>query len=459
MLELTYIATGLVMAFGAVVSYGRFHDAMHPAIVVAPPLGFVYAVWPMLLNADGQMVFLFSEDDLTYVAQLYLGAVTMLYIGLLSRRSVHKAQISARTPLNLNLFAVTLSPRTAARVRGLAVVLGILAFAAYVSSIANVGGFVDAYSRVKGGGRASSGYIGEAVLLSYPAILLLAVSVQSRGRIFARDIVLAVLFATPHLMTGTFGGRRGPLFLVLAVLFLSYFLAKGKKPSIGKILVGLALIGCSILVVQSQRQHLYIGSGGSFDFSRVVDIVNPDDTLEDNDYVAGASTVITVRTFEDFYWGYRYFVTIFIRPIPRQIWPTKYEDVGADWITQFDQGEGGQRFLQAVGFRPPTGSAVGFIADIYHEFALGVLVVVYLFGRFLVFLWAKHRSKGGLWTVLFIEAMVLCVYLPTQSFSAWFHRFLFMSVISTLVWKFFIEKRSRQSEREALARQSSNSIR
>jgi hypothetical protein len=102
------------------------------------------------------------------------------------------------------------------------------------------------------------------------------------------------------------------------------------------------------------------------------------------------------------------------------------EDVGgipdAEWVA-------------AVGWIPLRGSAAGFITDLFLEFSWGALLFCYLLGRFYGALWRKAATLGGVWTLLFIEAAALSVYIPTQSVSAVFHRFLFMTIPTLLLWK------------------------
>jgi len=439
MFDLIAFATALTIASGALYAYWRTRDAMHPAIIVAPVLGYVYGVWPLVINYAGDLERLFVPEELEYVAWLYLVSVMAFYVGMCRlRKPAFAVPRVSQHQFMQGFFSLAMTPSVRKRLFTLAIALGIVAWAAYGYMIENVGGFLRAYSRYKGGGWASSGYIGEAVLLSFPAILLLALSRQGTKKVPVSDVLLALAIALPHLFQGTFGGRRGPLFLVLLVLLLAWYIARGQRPSLRKIVLGIAVIGLAVVVLQSQRRHIYLGSQGGFQAQRIVTLVRASEHLKTNDYVTGVSTVLTADYFDDFYLGKRYFVTIFVRPIPKQLWPTKYEDVGADWLTRYDPTEGGSEMLQAVGFLPAAGSAPGFIADIYHEFAWGGVIVVYLFGRGLSGLWRRHSLFGGIWTIVFAEAMILCVYLPTQSFSAWFHRFLFMSVISALVWRYWI---------------------
>lgn len=298
------LLTGLVIAFGAFYAYRRTRDAFHPAIIVAPPLGFVYVVWPLLLNREGDLTWLIGTEGLVYVAALYLGAVFAFYVGLLrlpGPRTLAYVRAQGRGAAE-SLFSIALTPVMRRRIFYLAIGLGLIALLAYVHMIMNVGGLVDAYSRAKGGGRAGSGYIGEAILLAFPAILLLAIARQGLGRVRRSDILIALLIASPHLLQGTLGGRRGPLFLVLAVLFFAWLIAHGRRPKLRTVVLALVVIGMAVVVVQSQRQHLYLGSGAEFEAGRVTKILQPD-TLEHNDYVAGVATVLTRQFYGDYFWG------------------------------------------------------------------------------------------------------------------------------------------------------------
>jgi hypothetical protein len=232
------------------------------------------------------------------------------------------------------------------------------------------------------------------------------------------------------------------LFLVLAVLFLAWVLARGKPPPLLSSLIGFGTIGFLVLLVASQRQFLFIGSGGDFDFSRLFDLFLTPEDLITNDYVAGVSTVLVNDYHQDFSWGREHLVNLLIRPIPRQLWPDKYEDAAE--LLGYRVVEGGGEwdyFSEVLGFSPPKGSAVGFIANLYSSFSWGVLLAMFLFGWSLAVLWKRHRLRGGLWTVLYGQAMILSVYLPTQSFSAFYQRFLIMTVIAVLVFRFIAKTR------------------
>jgi oligosaccharide repeat unit polymerase len=254
-----------------------------------------------------------------------------------------------------------------------------------------------------------------------------------------QDIALALLFAMPHLLQGTFGGRRGPIFLILCVLFLAWYTAKGKSPTLKEAMIGVGAVGLTVLLVWSQRQHLYLGAeDAEFQSSEFADRLLGEDLNEGNTFVAGAATIITADRFENFYWGYRYFVTFVIRPIPKQLWPTKYDDMGADWLYRYGDEEREIRYWEALGFRLPDGTAPGSIADGYLELSWGVVPLFFMIGLFYSYVWRRHRADGGFWTILLVVMLILSIYLATQSVTAWGHRLFYIGLTTFLVWKYWL---------------------
>ncbi len=448
MFEQLCIITGVVLAGGALYAFAKTRDAFHPAIVIAPLFIFSYCIWPVLLNRDYGLEEFVTEDALVYTATLYLVTIVAMVAGLLATTN------RAATPsvASFDIWSFELSDEARDKVYKLSIALGLLAVAAYWYSIDNVGGFFAAYSRAKGGGYAGSGYIGEAQLLAYPALLMLAISRRGTGRLSAADIALALIIISPHLLQGTFGGRRGPLFLTLSLLFFSWFVASGKKPSLKTMTLGIMAIGLAVILVWSQRQHLYLGSGGELDSGSFFSKIVPEQVEPGNTYLFGVGLIQTTDYFESYHWGFRYFVTFVIRPIPRQIWPTKYEDVGATWVMGIDEEAKDAQFEEATGFLSPNGSASPSIADAYVELWWGVVVLFYLVGRAFSYCWGRHRTEGGVWTILFLVMLILSIYLATQSFSAWAHRLLFIAVPTLLLWKFWIGNDGRPTNAAAAAR-------
>ncbi len=148
--------------------------------------------------------------------------------------------------------------------------------------------------------------------------------------------------------------------------------------------------------------------------------------------------ISTADYFVDYYWGYRYFVTFFIRPIPKQLWPTKYEDMGADWLNRDGDEERTQKYVEATGLAWVAGSAMPAVADGYLEFSWGVVILFSVTGRMFSYAWRRRSERGGLWEVIYLVMVMLGIYLATQSYMAWAHRLLFIGLPTFLVWRYWI---------------------
>jgi oligosaccharide repeat unit polymerase len=424
--------TGVVLIGGAIYAYQRSRDGFHPAIVIAPLFLYIYVSSPILGNTKGGLDRFFSVEELEYVAALNLATAFFFCAGLL--RSPRRGATEVRA----QIFAFFGRPHVRQRMFALALLLGLIALGAYIYSLESVGGFIKAYSRAKGGGRADSGYLGEAILLAFPAIVLLALS-RRGSAIRPLDVAFGFLFALPHLLQGSFGGRRGPMFLVVAILLIAWFIAKGRTPSLRIGIIAIGAAGLAVLLVWSQRQHMYIGSEGEFDTRAFLQTVFSEEPSEGSTYVSGTATVLTADSLNKYYWGYRYLVTFFIRPIPKQLWPTKYEDVGADWLYRYGDEERSFEYTGVVGFALLAGSAPGSFADGYMEFSWGVLALFYLIGALYAWIWKKHRWEGGFWTVVFAVSLVMSIYLATQSVTAWGTRMVYICFFTYLIWRLWLK--------------------
>lgn len=416
-------------------------DGLHPALLTSPLFIYMYSAWPLILNREGAFYQYFSPDQLEYVSLLYLLSITALYVGLLSGGK--RSRVDGPS---IDVFNIEIDDALRKQIGRLAMFLGGIAIAAYLFKIGNVGGFQEAYNQAKGGGRASSGYISESVLFAYPAVLLYAISRKSE-KFGLVDILTALVIMMPHLIQGTLGGRRGPIFLSLATLFISWFIAKRRRPKLATAVIGMGLCGLAVIFVWSQRQEVYLGSGGSVEIERMWERIVPESSVSSgNTYVAGVATVLMADKLNYNYWGYRYFVTFIIRPIPKQIWPTKYEDMGADWLLYYGENVRARRYYNTVGFVPLAGSAYGYVADGFLEFSWGVLLLSYLLGRGFNMVWVRHSEQGQYWSVLYIVMVVLSIYLATQSVTAWAHRLLFIGGLTYLFWRYFITRSRTTSE-------------
>ena len=86
------------------------------------------------------------------------------------------------------------------------------------------------------------------------------------------------------------------------------------------------------------------------------------------EFIYASGLILSAEQLDHFYWGQRYFTLLFVRPIPKLIWPTKYEDLGLGWMVN-EPGTAGLSDLglaESRWFPALSGLRGGFIADVFR---------------------------------------------------------------------------------------------
>lgn len=428
--------TAIVPTAAMFIAYARSRDSFHPLVFIAPMFVYVYAFRPAVFFYRGLIDDRFNDVDQVGLAQLvHLLGIAAFCIGCLWVRVAPGIHRMVRTP-------VQLTEPARRKLAVLSLVIAIFGIASYALTLYTRGGFAESYNRPKGGGASGmSGYITSAPLLTIPATLMYLLS--QRGRPLTWNTLLTVLlYVSPHLIQGSLGGSRGALFLTAITILASWYISRAERPPLKLMVTGLAVLGLSMMLLQAHRRNIYLGSDFQFESIPVTEILMPTKLTLSDATTYSWGLILVSRYHHVHYWGLRYLTQVIIRPIPRQIWPTKYEDVGMDWMVKLP-GSGGFTFnqwRQAIGWFPESGSSTGFIADAYLEFAWGMLAVAFLVGLLYGYLWKKAVIEKGVWTIIYFEAAVVSVYLTTQGLSsAWGYRLIFLTVPTWLVWRFVIE--------------------
>lgn len=426
-----------VLCVGAfVLAVRRTGDTLHPVAFLSPMALIAYAVAPSelahlgLLGQSG-----ISANELTLVQFVNLVTIGGLFVGVARGGTGARAFPGDGLPTQW-------SPPRAAEVRLLrfALVLGGLAVFAFLWGLQNVGGFAAAYGGVKGGGTAESGYARDAVMLAVPAVALFAVATAAKRR-DAAYWAFAAIVVGPLLLHGVLSGRRGPTFLAVVAAAFAWYLSRRRRPSAITLLAGGAAIGLALLLLVTFRGEFNLGSDLA---------TNPIDTvgrmvsqfeseraaaLERNlggvEFVFGANVIRSYIEDGNYFWGRRVATVLFVRPIPKELWPTKYEDVGMDaYLTNV-----GLSLREDMGLDATLGAAPGFVADLFAEFSWGGLIVAYILGWCYGRAWLGARTAGGLWIPAYTIAGALSLYFVAQTLEAILFRAAFMAVPAYVAWR------------------------
>ncbi|MEM2001639.1 MAG: hypothetical protein QXT77_03190 [Candidatus Methanomethylicaceae archaeon] len=430
MFELFLFITGLILAIFWLIAYRRSGDALQPLVYIAPLMAFQYVVRPWQLYQQGELQRLLPEMWILELGAFVhlLGVIGFCWGCMPDQRG------SGQPPL----WRMMLSPQMRQNLVRLAIVLGCIAAFFFYYSVFAAGGITKAFGRPKGGGiRLSSGYFGEAIGFCVPAVVLLLVAWQ-RSRLKLPHWMLIAFLASPYLLTGLLGTRRGPTFMILGAMAFTWFLVRVARPKLLRVVATVALICFVVLLVFLNRPRLYIGSPEPIDWwAPWRFLTGKAGASEGDDYAVACANIAVRHQTGKFGWGRSLLITFFIRPIPRQWWPTQYEDA-TRFLFSPSELVTGEDFRSLIGWIPASGSAIGAVADLFREFSFLVVFAMFLYGRFYREVWRLARTRGGIWVPVYVIAASLSIYIPTQSMSAVFHRFLFLSVCLAVAWRLFV---------------------
>lgn len=409
------ILIGVVVVLTIVGALVRHRDTFHPALFIGPMLAFHYCYSPLVLQDSGGFVGYLWSHHVERAQWVHLAGVGVLCLGLLwgsRRRPLHS--LHAGDP-----------PEQIDRVKLLrgSLVLGIAGLASFAYGINYVGGFTQAYGRAYGGGSAESGWIRDTVLLCLPALLLLTIANRGK-RLQWKQVALALLLASPFLIHGLLGARRGPTFMGLAGPAMLFYMARGKRPSLPTLFLGGAVLGTLLLALVANRQFVYLGTNLELDQVSTKYVR----AGSGHDFIYGAGLVVVSDELQSFSWGTTYLVTLFVRPIPRAIWPTKYIDAAEFFDRpglEENLGVDIRSFNSVLGWTAALGAAPGIVGDMWREFSWAMLLPLWGIGWFYGRTWYKAVTQRAGWVPTYCFAASLSLYLVMQTLEAMLYRFLF----------------------------------
>ena len=443
MIEIYLLLTACVILGSMAVSYRRTRDPLSPLITFTPMLLYVYAFHPFVIHSNPQFISFFPHpEDREFVFIVNLISVAAFCAGASYFRH------SSSDNQSFQILDLDASMRVRRNFFQLSLVLGVMASLSFWWMVYQSGGPLKLLRQNKPFMVSASGYIGEMPMLTYPAVLLLAAAWQGRQLNLGR-VLMALLIASPQLSWAIIGKRRGTIFLIGATLAAFWYLVRNKKPNWKMIVGGVGMLGLLLLFVAAHRSQGLLEALGADSQSNLTDTLAGSRLTAGDEFVSSSATILASRHNNHHYWGLRFFAMFVVRPIPSFLWESKWDDLGVGFMKS-QAGQAGMTETQwdlAVGFNPLMGSAGGFVSDAYLEWAWGGPVACFVLGFGFSWLWKQWVTHGGVWTVIYVEAMILTVYLPSQSLGAWAYRFALIAVPTAFVFWLFAPNRRRKRSR------------
>jgi len=428
-LLLTFLI-GIVVLGSIYIAYRRSRDSFHPLVYLGLILLFLYCYIPLDIynsNLAGLEYFL-TPKEMEFVQTLNLLGVISLCAGVFSGDK-------GANRLHYSRQAWVLPPNVSKRINQAAIFFGLVGVASYLYGIVNVGGFAAAYGQSYGGGWSNTGYLREAIHWTLPALLwLMATHVQTR--LSKLDWGWIVLFSLPLLTQGLLGARRGPTGMIIITLVMGWYLVRRRRPSLQKLIIGGITLGMLILFLLTNRSEIYLGSDLNLEWN-LSENNYVTQAVRGNEFIYGSGVILDATFRDDYYWGGRYITNLFIRPIPRQIWPTQYEDAaklfGTPNLEESNAGAGNAALEQTTGWAGPPGAFPGLIADLWIEFWWYFAIALFIIGWLYGMVWRKTVIYGQLWIPIYTVMAALSIYF-TQGFGEIVFRLLFMGAAIWLIW-------------------------
>jgi hypothetical protein len=406
-----------------------YRDSFHPLIYIGPMLVFLYSFLPLYLSFTQreELRGYLGDGDLIYVQVLNGLGATSLCLGILLGGAPATAGRPPRPWMPADDFG--------RRLAGAAVALGLIGLAAYLYMLAGVGGFGGAYGRAYGGVWADTGYVRDLQYLTVTALVLLLAARTGR-RLSRVDWFWIALFASPWLIHGLLGARRGPTFMVLVALCAGWYFMRFRRPRLTTSLSAGLSLGLLLLFLVAHRGEIYLGS--DFDFGENARTF-AFEAHAGNEFVYGAGAILHADAIGEYWWGRRYAIVLLVRPVPRFLWPSKYDDAAALLGTpsiETNMGVGVDDFRETVGWIGATGAAPGIVADMWIEFWWASFLVILFLGWCYGRAWSKAVTRGGIWVTIYCLMFSVSIFLVMQSLEAMLFRLLLLAVPGLLAWWF-----------------------
>jgi oligosaccharide repeat unit polymerase len=411
--------TALLCGFAMLRAWSTYHDVFHPLVLITPMFAFMYVLMPLWLINDNRTYSYVNEDQCIFAQTIIILGLFAFIIGCLASSQGQSTQLRQGRIQSYDRV----------RLQKGAYFLGSIGVLAWVYGIQNAGGILNVFSESKGMGWSDVGYIRDAAYLMIVAQLVL-LSREAFDPKNKRWIVAVICFAVPYLLQGLLGAQRGPTMLVVGSLGLSWYLAQQKRPPLALLMGGAAGLAFLMLFLVTNRGNIHLGSDAELN----TDVSSFFAADNSNEYIFGVGCIISSNATGDFFWGRRYLAQILVRPVPHQIWPTKYADFGVPEI-EHNAGVAGPGLEAIMGWKEELGAAAGMIADVWVEFSWLCIPFLGVIGWMTGYVWRRAVEEGEHWNTVFTVMCLLSVYFVSQSGEAVIFRLLILIIPANIVWR------------------------
>ena len=394
----------------------KTHDVFYPSFYLIPQLIYFFVALPTIaIISDVELFKLYGGgwDSLVEFQAVTLGCLIGLLLGIRIGANVKTSRgIEPGARSGLGLYAA-------------GCFLGGVGLTAWVLEIIPYGGLSVVYGVSYGGGWSDIGYFREASLLGIAAVPMILLARSGKPMRWI-DWGAIVTSASPLIIHGLLGARRGPTFMALAVVVGGYMFIRRKRISVLLVLPGGLFVGALLLFLVTNRDAIYIGSDKPLDFS----LSGYSLVWESNEYVLG-DAMLRYADAEGSFRGLRIITRLVIRIFPSALWPNKFEAarsfMGIDADLTVNAGVPVDAIAGVVGWYPSPGSAPAFVGDLCLEVGWMAPLASFAIGLLHGSAWVRSRESLSR-NLLYLLLMAFSVYLVAQGIETWIFHWLFFGM-------------------------------
>lgn len=419
--------TGAVTLGAAAYGYLRFRDVFQPVILLGALLSWPYCFSPLLLDNAGVLQGYLPMWQMPDTQLKFLVGVASLLLGAVA---VKRPKANAPRPQ-------AFSPMLQQRMRLAGAVIGLLGVAAYIYIVREAGGFNAVYDVAHGRSQVGSGYVRDLASLMVPGLLIILYA-NSGKPLGVGDMLLVAGIAAPLLFHSLISASRGWTFIIGITLGVGWYMMRHRRPPLAVLLVTGPLFAFLIFFLAANRGDIHLGSSFSrLSTSAVEDFVEHKGTGQE--YVFGSGVVIQATNTGNYEWGALYIIRWFVKPIPKEIWPTKYEDAARYFNIPVNLDALSYNTYR-LGWAASGGAASGMVADMWLQFWWLMIIPLFLVGYLFAWTWSRAVSRGGMAVVVYVTLLAHSIYLTQQDLDAMANSTLYCFAIAWIVWQLLVQR-------------------
>jgi hypothetical protein len=256
-----------------------------------------------------------------------------------------------------------------------------------------------------------------------------------RGRATPFRLGAICVFGSIMLFDAVFTASRGVLFPLLAVFFVTSYLALRKAPATRTVLISGAVACIAVLALVGYRSILHLGEKSGVAPASFAEATFSYMSLDDSEvryriahseFLITAGVIDAVDKTQQYGFGSQWIYLVTIHLVPRTLW--KEKPYGWELGLRYED------LPRIIGWGPTSGAAPSLVGDFYRQFGIFSVLLWFAWGRMARVLFNRAwNTRSPVWQVAYVLLFAFSLHLFAQSLSQLLIFYLYTAVPSLLL--------------------------